>query len=133
MHLVPAHQHTAMKAKTKKKVLSRHEKIDLAIEAMNRAMSQFEQTGFSLTSEDLGPLYVAYSDEDDALYISARNIEEGWVLSFNDLTNQLVYGLENSDNDHDDLVNFSALLVANLRKVADDIERRIKDFANELQ
>jgi hypothetical protein len=122
-----------MKAKTKKKVLSRHEKIDLAIEAMNRAMSQFEQTGFSLTSEDLGPLYVAYSDEDDALYISARNIEEGWVLSFNDLTNQLVYGLENSDNDHDDLVNFSALLVANLRKVADDIERRIKDFANELQ
>jgi hypothetical protein len=133
MHLVPAHQHTAMKAKTKKKVLSRHEKIDLAIEAMNRAMSQFEQTGFSLTSEDLGPLYVAYSDEDDALYISARNIEEGWVLSFNDLTNQLVYGLENSDNDYDDLVDFSALLVANLRTIADNIERRIKDFANELQ
>jgi hypothetical protein len=96
-------------------------------------MSQFEQTGFSLTSEDLGPLYVAYSDEDDALYISARNIEEGWVLSFNDLTNQLVYGLENSDNDYDDLVDFSALLVANLRTIADNIERRIKDFANELQ
>ena len=122
-----------MKAKTKKKVLSRHEKIDLAIEAMNRAMSQFEQTGFSLTSEDLGPLYVAYSDEDDALYISARNIEEGWVLSFNDLANQLVYGLENSDNDYDDLVDFSALLVVNLRTIADNIERRIKDFANELQ
>jgi hypothetical protein len=122
-----------MKAKTKKKVLSRHEKIDLAIEAMNRAMSQFEQTGFALTTGDVGPLYVAYSDEDDALYISARNIEEGWILSFNDLTDQLVYGLENSDNDHDDLANFSALLVANLRKAADDIERRIKDFANELQ
>ena len=122
-----------MTTKTKKEVLSRHEKINLAIEAMDRAMSQFQQTGFSLTSEDLGPLYVAYSDEDDALYISARNIEEGWILSFNDLTDQLVYGLENSDNDHDDLADFSALLVANLREVADDIERRIKDFANELQ
>jgi len=122
-----------MTTKAKKEVLSRHKKINLAIEAMDRAMTQFQQTGFSLTSEDLGPLYVAYSDKDDALYISARNIEEGWILLFNDLTDQLVYGLENSDNDNDDLANFSALLVANLRKVADDIERRIKDFANELQ
>ncbi len=128
VHLVPAHQHTAMKAKTKKKVLSRQEKIDLAIEAMDRAMSQFEQTGFALTTGDVGPISVAYGDEDDTLYISARNMEDGWALSFGDISKQLIERVTTNGDDYDDIADHSTSLVSSLRKVANQIECGVRKF-----
>lgn len=119
-----------MKTTKKKKVVSRHEKIELAIETMRQATRQFEETGYGLSSEDIGPLYVAYNYADDKLHVSARDLEDGWTLSFEDLTNKLVNSLIRSDDDYDDAADFSKLLTENLRKAADEIERRIKNFFN---
>ena len=120
-----------MKAKTKKKVLSRHEKIDLAVEAMRRAMSQFEQTGFAITTMDVGPIRAAYNDDDNALYISTENMEDGWDLSFEDLAKQLIEGLTNNGDDYDEIADHSMLLVSSLRKVANQIERGVKKFIDD--
>jgi len=117
-----------MKAKTKKKVLSRYEKIDLAIEAMDRAMSQLQQTGFALTTGDVGPISVAYDDEGDALHISARNMEDGWALSFRDISKQLLEALTTNDDDYEDIADYSMSLVSSLRKVANQIECGVKKF-----
>ena len=120
-----------MKTTKKNKVVSRHEKIELAIETMRQATRQFKETGYGLSTEDIGPLYVAYSDEDEALYVSARNLEDGWDLSFKDLAKQLIEGLTNNGDDYDEIADHSMSLVSSLRNVANQIERGVKKFIDD--
>jgi len=120
-----------MKTTKKKKVVSRHEKIELAIETMRQAIRQFEETGYGLSTEDICPLYVVYSDEDDALYVSARDLEDGWELSFKDLAKQLIEGLTNNGDDYDEIADHSMSLVSSLRNVANQIERGVKKFLDD--
>lgn len=111
-----------METKTKKKVLSRNEKVDLAVEAMQRATRQLEGICYEISAEDIGPLYVAYTAENNNLYISAGDLEGGWVLSFYDLAEKLIEGL--ADNCNDSSRSYcSKLLVASLHAVADKIEQ----------
>lgn len=115
-----------METAKSKKVISRNGRIELAIETMRQAIRQFEETGYGITCEDIGPLYVAYAAENKSLYISARDMEDGWELSFDSLADKLVDNLTGEAICSSSRSNYSILLASGLREVADKIERKFK-------
>jgi len=115
-----------------KKVLTRHEKIDLAIEAMHKTTSQFYDAGVGLSIKDVGQLTVSYDDRNHRLCFSAKYLDDGWDLSFNDFAKQIIEGITiDSDDDYDEIVDYSRLLISGFRKVASQIEREVKKFLDE--
>jgi len=101
-----------------KKAIKRVDKMELAIEAMRKATSQFEEASCEIYTEDLGDLHVAYYPDDQGFYISANGLENGWNLSLEDFTIKLIENLCSDGN----LADCSTSLAEALRESAASIE-----------
>jgi hypothetical protein len=111
----------------KKKVINRVDKLELAIEAMKKATCQFEEAASEVYTKDLGSLYLAYDPDNQGFYISSYDLQDGWDLSFEDFTIQLIENLYSAG----DIDERSTSLASALREAADAIELfREKYLAN---
>jgi hypothetical protein len=69
------------------------QKMDHLSRMMSELAVEMENKRDYLTNEDIGELYVAYSQEDDGIYISGikgdSEFEDGWTVSFHNFAKAL--------------------------------------------
>lgn len=123
----PLNQPNKMTTKPKKK-LGNHavahrsalEKLETAIRTAQR---EIEEAGYSVSTKELGKLFVTITDEGKGLYISSLGadveLEDGWRIDFPALAVELVESIGCSED--------GPLLVAGLRGLADSVARLIEE------
>lgn len=93
-------------------------------QSLKDAIREIDQSDYVVTNEDLGDLYIAYSKEDNGLYISGvrgnMEIEDGWTISFKDLAERL-WSRANNDQETKEITN-------SLRSMIEMMEKWDKEY-----